>query len=354
MKARIIFFMMLMFSMTSFAQSLPDTLEFAHSGGGGNGGDYIRMKFIQVGNFILQNYKGNLQKIESKVNVEKLRKTLDINVISTTDELLYDNRGNPVDALGSINRITLYRGTDSANSGWYGLFKRDELVEKLVLHEMLRAAGVNDDNYIYSSQVLDKYDSESFNKEYYIKWCSESGAFIQSALKQGVMANKYSKEIVIYEQVLGQVESKISPKHYYFLAPGINGALKISKLFLTEKSRVNYLKLALSQLARDLKYVDQQLKRFDYASTQAIGNHAAHTSRYINNALKFSLLSETAAIETEVLNVILEQVYGYMIQSDFARTKYLPIFAEIDTARYSSSNTYKLSALRYILEILSK
>ena len=80
----------------------------AQSGGGGNGGDYIRMKFIEVGNFVLKNYKDGLIHVQNQTNLEALRKTLDIKVINISTTPLIDNGGNTVDALGEVNRIVWY------------------------------------------------------------------------------------------------------------------------------------------------------------------------------------------------------------------------------------------------------
>ena len=346
LKKALILLSLVLFSSTVFAQGS------GMSGGGGNGGDYIRMKFIEIGNFILQNYKDNIGSTNSEISLLKLRSTLDINIIKTSSIPLKDNQGNDVDAIGESNKIILYAGDPSQKTGWYGIFSRGDLVEKLVLHEMLRAIGINDDNYIYSSLILDKYDLNKIDNTAYIRWCSESASFIESALNQGVYARTYLDEIHIYQNALNLIEKLISPKHFYFVEASVDGAKKTVKIFSNNKNKAIFLKSALKQIAGDIRYIDKLLKEFDSKATNKLGDHSRHTLSYLSTVKEYVILAESKKIEEEILNIVFKQTYAYMVNSDYAKTKYIRLFAELDSALNSPSLQYKRQALQYIQTLL--
>jgi hypothetical protein len=323
-----------------------------HSGGGGNGGDFVRMKFMEVGNFVLKNYKDGLREIETLASIDDLRKTLDIRVIKLAANPLVDNGGSKVDAIGTPGSIILFEGNLNEGTGWYGIFSKADLVEKLVLHEMLRAAGVNDDNYIYSSKVLKSFDLSTFDTAAYIRWCSESASFIESALKQGIFSKTYAEQRTIYVNALAQVEALISPKHFYFIAPSVVGAKKIASLLKSDKNKVHFLRIALKQMANDIRYVDSQLKTKKSESTNKLGDHAKYASSYIRSASHFTVFSETKDIELQMLDIVFDQVYAYMVNSDYARVKYGAVFSELDSARNTPVLSYKRSALDYLEKLL--
>jgi hypothetical protein len=349
MKTTLAILLGLTFCMNVFSQ-----VPTFHSGGGGNGGDYIRMKFLEVGEFVLLNYKDSLEKINTVVTPSELRSTLNINVISVTNNKIFDNRQNPVDAIGEPSSITLYKGDEINKTGWYGIFNRQDLVEKLVLHEMLRAAGVNDDNYVYSTKVLSKFDSEKFDSSFSVKWCSETASFVTSGLKQGLYSLTKKEEITIYTGVLNRVQSLISPKHYSFVKSLVEGSLKIEQLLHSESSKTNFLKTTLIQLASDIKYIDAQLKAKDFSTLNNLGDNSKYAATYISNANKFKLYAETIEIEKQIIDIVLTQVNAYMLDSDNSRTKYYGVFSEIDTAKYSTSISYKRNALNLIKCMLLK
>lgn len=351
MKLKQIFVLMAMiFSLGAFAQGGGGGAQ--SSGGGGNGGDYIRMKFMEIGNFILQNYKGGLKDIESLATIEALRSTLNIRVIKLSANQLTDNGGSKVDALGSVGSITLFEGDKLAGSGWYGIFEKADLVEKLVLHEMLRAAGVNDDNYVYSTLALSKYDLNNFDKSAYLRWCSESASFIESALKQGLLARTVDQELDIYSKALDQVQGLISPKHFYFIAPSVVGTKKVVAAFKTNKNRVNFLKVALKQIAGDIRYVDSQIQGNNSANRKVIGDNSKYAASYLESATRFTIYAETAEIEVKIFDIVLDQAYAYMVNSDYARVKYGQFFSEVDSARNTPVLGYKRQAVRTLSNLL--
>jgi hypothetical protein len=337
---------LLFISIESWAQNY-------RSGGGGNGGDYIRMKFIEVGNFVLKNYKSGLKKIETLVTVNQLKETLDIRVIKLSDERLIDNGGSLVDAIGMPGKIILFQGNKEEGSGWYGIFKKSDLVEKLVLHEMLRAAGINDDNYIHSSKVLEKFDISLVDSDAYLKWCSESAGFIESALSQGLYAKTYSDQRTLYMDALEKIESHISPKHFYFVRPSVTGIYKVMDQLKSEKSIVQFLRIALEHISLDIRYASLVLMANPAINTKDLGDHAQYALNYLESASKFTFLADNKLMEKKILDIVFEQTYAYMINSDYARVSNGAVLQEIDSAIKSEDLSFKRSALANLKSFLS-
>lgn len=123
------------------------------SDGKGNGGDFIRQLFIERGNQIVS----FLEKKEStlsffrrnEITSKSLRNVLRIEVIKVSAEALKDNQGSAVDAIGAPGRIVLDQ------SAWRTYLMKGIKLDRMILHEMLRAIGKNDDNYIISRTMPD-------------------------------------------------------------------------------------------------------------------------------------------------------------------------------------------------------
>ena len=117
----------------------------------GNGGDYLRATYIAMGKSTLKylndTKEGNEILSKHGLSSSRLEDTLDINLIKVTEQTLIDNTGSVVDALGIVDLVTLN------SSAWFEHFQNGRDVYYLVFHEMLRSAGVNDDNYIISKQL---------------------------------------------------------------------------------------------------------------------------------------------------------------------------------------------------------
>lgn len=115
----------------------------------GNGGDYVRETFFAVGRavvkFVQESPEAKLKLAEAKISVEDLTNTLSIDIVKVTEDKLVDNGGSVVDAKGEPGSILINKFS------WFEHFERGRDVYSLVLHEMLRAKGVNDDNYVFSS-----------------------------------------------------------------------------------------------------------------------------------------------------------------------------------------------------------
>lgn len=117
----------------------------------GNGGDHVRSTFIKMGKAVVQYLRtadaGVALVSKFSLNVDQLDAGLDIERISVVEEALIDNGGSDVDAIGVPGKITLRKDR------WYSHFENDRDVYYLVFHELLRSAGVNDDNYVISAAV---------------------------------------------------------------------------------------------------------------------------------------------------------------------------------------------------------
>jgi hypothetical protein len=114
----------------------------------GNGGDHVRGSYLTMGRAIL----GYLQKtkagaelvIENGLDLAKIEDTLSIAKVAVVEGELKDNGGSDVDATGVPGKVTLRKEI------WMDHFEKQRDVYYLVFHEMLRSAGYNDDNYVYS------------------------------------------------------------------------------------------------------------------------------------------------------------------------------------------------------------
>jgi len=117
-----------------------------------NGGDHVRGVFLKVGQAVIDYLKeteeGKQLLEKNNLNIKDIEKNLSIEVISTVDELLTDNGGSSVDAIGEKGKITLQK------SRWTEHFEKQRDVYYLVFHELLRALQVNDDNYVISKALL--------------------------------------------------------------------------------------------------------------------------------------------------------------------------------------------------------
>ncbi len=118
----------------------------------GNGGDYLRGQFMALGQqiilFLESTEDGQSLVASRQLNVDALKSTLDINKLTVVQDLLIDNSGSVVDAIGVPDLIII-----NADS-WMDHFERERNIYYLVFHEMLRSAAVNDDNYVISQPLM--------------------------------------------------------------------------------------------------------------------------------------------------------------------------------------------------------
>ncbi len=117
----------------------------------GNGGDHVRATYIKMGRAIVAYLKDTKEGAElvlkKSLDVQKLEDTLTIDKVAVAEGELKDNGGSDVDAIGVKDLVTLRKEI------WVEHFEKERDVYYLVFHEMLRSAGVNDDNYVYSEAI---------------------------------------------------------------------------------------------------------------------------------------------------------------------------------------------------------
>lgn len=123
-------------------------------GGGADfgGGDIVRAEFLNRGEaivmFLEETEVGRIIIQDNKLNVESLKRSLDVNKLTVTEETIIDRTGSVVDAVGAPGVIVLNRNR------WLEYSERDSDVYFMVFHEMLRENGINDDNYVISKAMI--------------------------------------------------------------------------------------------------------------------------------------------------------------------------------------------------------
>lgn len=129
--------------------------------GAGNGGDQIRARFISRGKEILYFLSANSNGKEIAgafaLSIPVLRETLSIYRIKVVTALEQDNTESQVDEIGQGGELRLLE------SAWKEILSPVTPLHeqhRRVLHGMLRAAGINDDNYLVSSE-LDRFNIEA-------------------------------------------------------------------------------------------------------------------------------------------------------------------------------------------------
>jgi hypothetical protein len=186
------------------------------SSGAGNGGDDIRRRFIQIGQNILKYYKEGFERFDHLIKergfkkVSDVQKILNIHFITLSTETLRDNTDQIVSALGSPEGIILYIGTENPAFHWNEIFKNIFSAEALVLHEMLRALNINDDNYVISKAILRIPDQPSLNAPpiwaYFVK------ETLQNSILSGHQSPSVTAELEIYRRdILSSLENTDLP-----------------------------------------------------------------------------------------------------------------------------------------------
>lgn len=118
----------------------------------GNGGDYLRGQYFKVGrqvlNYLSETEAGQNLVSSQRLDLSHLESSLDIERVVVVNDLLIDNSGSVVDAIGVPNLVLLNA------SSWKEHFENSRNIYYLVFHEMLRSSSVNDDNYVISQALV--------------------------------------------------------------------------------------------------------------------------------------------------------------------------------------------------------
>ncbi len=117
----------------------------------GNGGDHVRGTYLKLGRAVI-GYLGQTKEgadlVAAKgLDLVKLENTLTIEQVGVAEGELKDNGGSDVDATGVPGLVTLRKEI------WVEHFEKERDIYYLVFHEMLRAAGYHDDNYVISQPL---------------------------------------------------------------------------------------------------------------------------------------------------------------------------------------------------------
>lgn len=181
----------------------------------GNGGDLIEAFFISTGNRILNTLSKSraAQKLlkSHQLSIEMLRSTLIASKIETSVNPLFDSFDQMSDALGSKDKITLYKPV------WIFYQAMNQDVDSLVLHEMIRSLGRNDDNYVISNSFVPLGQWKS-SEDLFRLSCYIEGARIEVA-KNKVLIEASSQRPVVND-ISRTAEVSFPP---VYLRPSQNG-----------------------------------------------------------------------------------------------------------------------------------
>ncbi|WP_412470302.1 MULTISPECIES: hypothetical protein [unclassified Halobacteriovorax] len=154
--------------------------------GSSGGGDNIRHYFISEANEIFNELKKHPKLIKDLVSLNSLKEVIDVKYIKVTSKKLIDNTGSIVDAFASEGQISLNEEV------WINYIERNDNVKWLVLHELLRASGVNDDNYIISNKIIERVPGITFKS--YLAKCGDYKFILNSSIPVAAYAGeKYIK-----------------------------------------------------------------------------------------------------------------------------------------------------------------
>ncbi len=135
----------------------------------GGGGDHIRATFMGMGERVIKFFeldpRGTVIAKKNNLDLEKYRKTLDVNKIQVTRETLIDRTGSIVESL--VEKKSLLLNLDI----WQEHLDRKRNIYYQVCHEMSRIADYNDENYIICGGLRDikQTDFERYSASVKIK-----------------------------------------------------------------------------------------------------------------------------------------------------------------------------------------
>lgn len=249
--------------------------------GVGNGGDTVRLRFISTGQGIIEYYKDGFKSIDDVlISPILLKRHLNIQTIRTSKDLLIDNLGNPVSAIGEPGSITLYVGDEIPELHWDNIFKNSRLANIMVLHELLRAQGINDDNYVYSSIVLKKQDILDIGN-FRMKWAKQSFDIVKTTQLRSFHSKSIEEELNYFEQA----NKKLKNYNTIELAKLIKLNIEFSKAIKKDAGSLSLLKT----MRADYKLLRDVIPMVDKLSYQTI---MGENNYKILNSLTLLLLKD--------------------------------------------------------------
>ncbi|MFT6070743.1 MAG: hypothetical protein ACJAT2_000696 [Bacteriovoracaceae bacterium] len=159
----------------------------------------------------------------SEIDLDYLRESLERTSFSTSSKPLIDNTGSLVDIIGIPGSLTL-----DLNS-WIDFQKTDQDLRPLIIHELLRTAGINDDDYLLSSPLYSRLSPRSEEKQTSNPYCNLrvaktktvtskkkfSGKGFAPMSSTGVMVFNSASNNASYENAVKDVKEKCEKAGYY-------------------------------------------------------------------------------------------------------------------------------------------
>ncbi len=198
----------------------------------GNGGDHVRSQFIKMGEAVLkyleESPRGQELVRKEKLDIASLRRTLSPSSIKLSDGPLIDNKGSAVDALGVGGLVTLHNGK------WLDHFEKERDVYHVVLHEMCRSSGIDDDDRHISKELnpfpkeykittriaaliplidedlLYKYVAKNGIKVTGSSLCGERDTFVEFDAERNILEINFTKMSVTHKGAFNEADCHIS------------------------------------------------------------------------------------------------------------------------------------------------
>lgn len=118
--------------------------------------EVLRNEFINQGQVLLTTYQTRVRQVLGGDALQRMKNALRAGNISfSREELIGPNRRMERSQRNKNGGRTLYIGDKRPEMSWSEiLYKRDKNLEKLLMHELVEMANIDDRNLQYSSRIL--------------------------------------------------------------------------------------------------------------------------------------------------------------------------------------------------------
>lgn len=368
MKQYFYFLLILLKWGTSFAQLSEISGRYDEAGGGGNGGDFIRSDFIEIGKQILRNHKQsleeNLKKFGFAADVKIYEDILSIYVIRTSTDLLFDNSHSektPVSALGwpsSAEKragIILYVGEQQSLSWGPKLTKRDDRSDLMVLHEMMRAVGVRDDNYIESSTVLKMYDVQvNIMNEPMVGWLREIRTLLKFSLNFSETATTYEESLKQMKQSAKEVDKLLPNSFKYLFSAYQEGVNYIFQTALQPKHKFFIGKDLFIKYEQSLSALEKYLIQNHGLWKDSEYDHAKQAGRILEDIWEIGRLVPSVEVEAGLLDYGIDTVLENFLPKIQKKSSLLAKSLEVELRQSKRLNSLdeKRAMMRKMIDLL--
>lgn len=119
------------------------------------------LKSLRVKTFFNEQSEAVLESLSDSVSFKsQMKRAYQAGEVEVVESELLDNTGSLVDAIGVPGKVTL------SQERWLGFIKEDRDIRLLVAHELMRMAGIPDDNYIYSRTIVKQTNVHTSARSY--------------------------------------------------------------------------------------------------------------------------------------------------------------------------------------------